>query len=293
MEKTITVTSDKNKTKNTPMVVNDANVRLVSLLEHPRNKSIYFDPFRRSFIYNVSKKKKLALKGLNPALKSVFWPDYEYTPSAYRSGGTGVKNSWDGLARGKYVHSQIEDYINLPIKDFMKKHETLHNYTKKAIIAMRQWKLLPCRAEFKIYDLESFVATKLDALLLDEKGEFCLFDWKCGLDDYILKGVGMMRGPMSKYSDCPLHQAYLQILFEMVWLKKHYNFVIPNLYVVQIIQDGIIAHPLPSSLVENSEEIYQFFNSELKRLKDNKAKSSKIKNVIKKRVIEKKKKSQK
>src|SRR6185503_6693650 len=101
---------------------------------------------------------------------------------------------------------------------------------------------------------------RLDALLVDKRGEFYLVDWKCGFDDYMLKGNGMMQVEQLKgFSNCPLHQGYLQVLFEKIFLEKFYGFRVKNTYVIQIDQKGIHPYPLSPDFVAASESLYNTF----------------------------------
>lgn len=258
----------KKKTeKITEKIPKESAKLLTELLKNTRNDFMRFNPKRKTFCIS-EKGKEIILKGLRPSLRSVFWPDYVYQEGKYHK-GTGVSNLWEGLARGKYVHTQMEDYINMEVKDFLKKHSSLNPYTKKVIQALREWKMIPCRAEFPLYDLQCRVGTQIDAILVDEHGEFAIMDWKCGMDDYIMRGSGMMKGPFTEnYSNCPLHQSYLQVLFEKVMIEKFYNFKVKNLYVVQIEQMGVKAYPVPAPFVEKATELYEYFCRELEKQKN-------------------------
>src|SRR6185437_13212019 len=54
--------------------------KLVTLLENPRNKFIRFDDEQEHFVYSKTKTSEVTMKGLNPALKKVFFPKYKYVP---------------------------------------------------------------------------------------------------------------------------------------------------------------------------------------------------------------------
>lgn len=279
----------KAKTNHMDPVLLERQKTLSALLSHPRNANIIFKG--RGFRY-VDAKKELMLTGLTTALKRVFWPDYEYEESAYRRKGTGVSSAAEGKDRGTYVHNQIMDYINTPAKKFKAKHDTLHPYTKKAIIGMRKWKLTACQAEFAIFDLRSMIGSRLDAILLDEFKKFTVVDWKCGFDDYLLKGNGMLKGPvfkdgmtsLSDYSNSPLHQGFLQLLIEKKFLEAHYSFQVDNLYIMQIAQDGIYPYAVPAEFIENIDLIYDYLCEGIKRYREKKKLINEMKRQTKKKI---------
>jgi hypothetical protein len=255
---------------------------IVSLLINPRNRNIRFSSYSRCFKLEIrdestinsnnnngteKKRKEIILSGLLPSLKRVFWPDYQYIPTKY-GGNTGVRSSFEGRMRGTLVHDQIRSYINESEKDFLKKHETLHFYTKKAIIAMKEWELRPIAAEFIIYDEDAKIATSIDALCIDKNYDLVIIDWKCGYDHFIMRATCTMKGPLeNKYSDCPLHQAYLQVLMNKVILEKFYGINVNKCYVVQITKDGISNFSPPSDFIENRFQLYDYMVSTIKKQK--------------------------
>lgn len=245
---------------------NQVLAHMTILLEHPRNARIRQDPRRRyGFVYNDTfDGRDIMLKGLKPALKSVFWPNYRYKDSYYgkNTRNAPTLNAWQGLERGKYVHQQLEDYINLTADEFTRRHSSLHFDTLRVIKTLRRWRLVPCIAEFIVYDNtpRCMVGTKIDALLSHaDTGEFVLVDWKCGFDNYLLKGNSMMNGPAADYSNSPLNQAFLQVLFAKIFLERHYDFRVHSSIVVQIAGDAVIPWNVPAEMIALSDQLYDYF----------------------------------
>ena len=259
---------------------------IISLLTNPRNKNVRFSTSGRCFklktssesdsnnnnnnnnnIKVVPSNKEIILSGLLPSLKRVFWPEYQYVPSKY-GGTTGVRSSFEGRARGTLVHDQLRSYINDKKSVFLKKHSELHFYTKKAIIAMKEWELKPIAAEFIVYDENSRRATSIDALCMDKDYNLVVIDWKCGYDHFLMRASRSMKGPLeNKYSDCPLHQAYLQVLIDRVMLERFYGARVSKCYVVQITMEGILYFSPPTDLIENRNILYDYMNDTIKKQK--------------------------
>jgi hypothetical protein len=185
--------------------------------------------------------------GLLPSLKRVFWSNYEYVQSAYGEGGGGggggggVRSRMQGLMRGSLVHEQLRSYINMDdISRFKAEHPRLHPFTSTAIAAMQAFRLRPLIAELPIVDPELGIATAIDAICMDTvDNKLVIIDWKCGMADYMMRGNKPMRGFLGKkYSNCPLHQGYLQLLFTRAILRKYYGVTVDNLILMQLKHDS-------------------------------------------------------
>lgn len=233
--------------------------QLCQLLNHPIHETIFFCSKSRCF-----KRKKsdteIKVKGLLPVLKKSCWSNYEYTPSEYKTKKTGIWNSSEGIARGTRVHKEIEVVVNRgweEAKLFF--GEKLHPFTTKAIIAMREWKWQPIISEMIAYDPFMDVATKIDLICLDKNKDIVLVEWKCGMDNYISRGNAPMQGPLGKYySNSPLHQAYVQLLFTKMFVEKGYGVFPKKSYVIQIHTDGITPYTIPETMKYYQESVYEY-----------------------------------
>ena len=215
--------------------------------------------------------KYTKMKGLLPTLRRVFWPEYTYNKSRYK-GTTGVRSRTEGLIRGSTVHQQIQVYA---CTDRYKKSSIstlkeapewnfMHEYTKKALIALREWDLTPLFVEYPVGDPNSLVATSIDMICKDNKGKIVILDWKCGLDHYMMRGSHAMKGPLRKfYNDCPLNQGYLQLLFECAMLNYFRGICVKKAYLIQITMDGVIPWVVPEELIQKQDVLYSYFNTML------------------------------
>ena len=225
--------------------------------------------------------KEIYVKGLLPVLSKFFWPDYEFIPSAYKKKGnkTGISNRFEGLYRGDIVHKQLELYVNKGgIKSIHLLFNSIHPFTKKAIIALNLWKWVPIVSEFTIYDENLNLATRVDLLCLDESKDIVLVEWKCGMDNYVNRGNKPMKGPLKEsYSNSPSNQAYLQLLFTKLIIEYTYDVRIKKSYIVRIFADGIEPYFLPKLLSGKANIVYQYLIDSLNFEKKKKKKEKKNK----------------
>lgn len=235
---------------------------LLELLDHPLNREVSFCQRERCFKRHRSNSREFEkarrLRGLLPLLRKACWPDYEYRPSTVRTKSTGVRGPLEGIERGKLVHEQIETWVNYGPRVFRQRFGEPHIYTKKALIVLRQWGLKPIIAEMTLYDPGLDIATKADLICLDARNDIVLIEWKCGMDNYICRGTGPLTGPLcTRYSDSPLNQALVQLLFTKLIMEKGYAVRPRRAYVVQIHSDGLEPYPIPTDVNAMSEQCYQ------------------------------------
>ena len=156
------------------------------------------------------------------------------------------------------MHKQLRDYINLSRKKFVKKtgKEEIHDFTKKAIIALNMWELKPKKAELPICDTDNNIGTAIDAICTNTRKEIVLVEWKCGFDGYFEKGNEYMAAPLGGVLNSPLNQAFCQIIIEAEILRRFYNTDVKCLYVIQINKSGIYPHIVPDNFLALSTIIY-------------------------------------
>ncbi len=262
---------------------------ILRYLNNNKKNDVYFSWEERCFkkisnrdpvVLGGGKKRReeTYVKGLLPALKRMFWPTYQYNEPSYKNTkNTGLKSQKHGIYRGDLVHTQIELYVNkggLPILDSLYGDEGIHEFTVRALLALREWKLRPVVSELLVYDARSNVATKADLLCLNSKGELVLIEWKCGMDNYFFAANDTMRGPLENvYSNCPSNQAYIQLMFTKILLERSYDLKIRRSYVVQIKKGTIDPFSLPKLLLNNENRIDLYL--ETKILEEQKTESHK------------------
>lgn len=256
---------------------------LIRLLKDQSNDVVYFSREERCFKRKSAERAELYVRGLLPKLKKVFWSSYEYEKpvySALKKTGS-VRGKLGGLYRGDMVHHQLELCTNKGIEAAKIVYDGLHSFTEKAILAMIQWEWRPIIAEMPVYNEATNVATKIDLVCLDKHEDIVLVEWKCGMENYLCKGNAEMDGPFKGlYSNCPLNQAYVQLLFTKLFVERAYRVHIKKAYVVQIHTDGITPFPIPKEMLRIQDFTLAYFEQQLiEQAKDKKALSKRRKNI--------------
>lgn len=262
---------------------------LLRLLCNERHKYAFFHHYAQSFMYkkvvvtfdaktyqSKTEEKQFKLKGVKDILKQAFFPAYEYKREAYHY-GTGAGSLLGGQERGKIVHNQICDYVNLRPSEFKAKHPVIHEYTQKAIMYLEESGIKPVIAEMIIYDEELGWGTAIDLIAVHKETEkIMIIDWKTGGDFYMNTGKFPLKGPLGKlYSDSPAVQAYLQVLMERILLKLKYDIDIKLNYVLQVRQDAVEPKSIPDDLVDNQDVVYEQFHEYLIEKRNSKGKKRK------------------
>ena len=247
---------------------------LAAMLAHPAHGEVRFSARSRSFKRQrrtAAGVRSATVPGLMPTLSAAFWPDYEYAPppARYRC-ATGVRSAREGMARGTLVHRQLEHYANDDDAQWRRrrKRRRLHPYAQKAVLAMREWGWTPVIAELTVYDPELEMATRLDMLCLDAQERAVLVEWKCGMDNYMCRGSAPMRGPLrALYSNAPLNQALVQLMFTRSFLHRTYGLQPAEAYVVQIREDGIVPYALPARMLHAEQACRTYVRACVERKK--------------------------
>jgi len=79
------------------------------------------------------------------------------------------------------------------------------------------------------------------------------------------RGNKPLKGPMGdKFSNCPLHQAYLQLFMSALMIRQGHEINIENLWVLQVKMDGVQSYEIPREFREKSEQIYDYFKNWVK-----------------------------
>lgn len=241
---------------------------LLRILEHTANDSITFSKEEGCFRLSGGGGGKV-IRGLLPVLRRCFWPNYEYqrkhstyySTSTTSSGkSTGVRSRKQGLARGDLVHNQLEIFTNRGIEVLKDRFDgVLHPFTEKVIEYLQIQDMRPMISELPVYDEGLGIATKSDLIALDGDGKLTVIEWKCGMDNYIHRGCTEMEGPLKgRFSDSPLNQAFVQLMFTTRMIERTFGVKISRSYVVQIENDAVSPYQIPESMWELTEEcIYE------------------------------------
>lgn len=255
----------------------------LKLVESGYLNRLKYSPVHNSFVLHPKKKddKEIRLSGITKKLKKHFYPNYVYSRNRY-STGTGVRNASEGRNRGTIVHRQIRDFFNMSDTKFFDRYrsptakkkdplkEEIHEYTQKLVLAMDKWGLEPIVSELPVMDLKRKVATAVDGLCIDKKtGSLVMLEWKCGFDHYLNQGNAQMLGPktLTKYSNCPLNQAKLQLAFTKDMFEKTYDIPVEYAWVINLTQQAVMPHSLNSDFTQVVEKCYPYFNVPKKKKK--------------------------
>lgn len=227
------------------------NQHIVRLLKNDRNKRIVNT--KGAYYYLNAQGKYVVLSGLLPRLRKTFFPDTNIFNLLKKPKIAGITKKrrhnkqkkktkeakgWHyGKIRGTVVHQELEDFILLDRKNFLKKHGSLHHLTHKLlhfIIETMKWQ--PLRSEFNIFDEDLGIGTSVDFIGANEKGELVLVEVKCGFTDYFDRSQGLMLRSLHKLSDSPHHQANLQIIAAALLIMRHHAIPLDamRLYVLRV-----------------------------------------------------------
>jgi hypothetical protein len=191
--------------------------------------------------------------GLTRRLKRAFFPRYKYNsahrrtaPKRARTGGGGRNY---GLWLGRKVHKQIERLTRDGPTGLRKRNDAMQMHTKRAICAMRRWGWRALKAEVPAFCDKMGVATRADLLVRTADGGVAVVEWKTGYEGYWETGVNPMSGPLARrFSDSPLNQSLMQLLFTVMMLQRTYGFPITEAYVANVKDGGVWRYPIPHEM---------------------------------------------
>lgn len=229
-----------------------SNRYMIQLLKSDRNKRIINT--KGAYYYLNAQGKYVLLSGLLPRLRKTFFPETNIfnllkkpkngitkTKKRRRQATSKPKKEskgWHyGKIRGTVVHQELEDFILLDRKNFLKKHGSLHQLTHRIltfIIDTMKWQ--PLRSEFSVFDEALNIGTSIDFVGVNKQGELILVELKCGFTGYFDRAQGPMRHSLHKLSDSPHHQANLQIITAALFLTMHHRIPLDamRLYVLRV-----------------------------------------------------------
>lgn len=246
------------------------NHRVVrSLLTNKANKNIVFANGAFHFIdangrYNL-------FKGLLPVLKANFWSTTNMNnimrkpkinkstkkrniaPLAVAPSSKG-KGRFFGSVQGSRVHGELEDFILLDDKNFLKKHGVLHPWTKRILIhIICQMGCYPVECEFPVYDEALGIATKMDMIGVNPaNGNLVFFEFKTGYNGYFENSDGFMSKSLSTMPNSPLNWANIQLTASVVMLLRlHTNIQLQNTssYVIRVDDNNLDTYKIDNKFI--------------------------------------------
>lgn len=249
------------------------------LVQHPRNKRIVNT--NQAYYYKSSSGQYQVLSGLLPRLRKTFYPTTNVAnlakqpkslhtfkgskkkkPREKKKKPSSAGKGWHyGKIRGTVVHRELQDFILLDKRQFMKIHRGLHPYTYKIlyfIMETMKWDLL--RPEFDIFDEDLLIGTSVDIVAVTKQGKLVLIEVKCGYAEYFDRYEGYMHRSLHKLTDSPHHQANLQIITAALMIHKRHEIPLDKmeLYVLRVDDQGLDPYLVQNDYVRRKgPKIYQ------------------------------------
>ncbi len=206
------------------------------LLSNPLNKKIIHT--NGAYYYIDRHNKYQILAGLLPSLKKCFWPTANIKtimktpkktktktktqPKPKKGGFFKSRGRFYGSIKGTSVHEELEDFILLDKKNFLKKHQGLHPWSKrilKHITEVMNW--TPLKSEFHVYDEALRIGTSIDMICVDnDTGKLILLEFKTGYKTYFENNDGYMDNSLCLMKNSPLNWATIQLVFSTIILMK-------------------------------------------------------------------------
>lgn len=232
------------------------NKALTCLLKHERNKDIintkgtYYQ-----YVRSLSKYKKL--NGLLDRLRKTFYPDFDLYQLTKNNKKTKKKkkiqnNGIYGKDRGKMIHKEIEDFITLDKKNFLKFHPTVHAFTKKIFKQLELMKWQPVKSEFDVFDENLGIGTSIDMICVNHEGKIVLIELKFGYRDNYDDYDNLMLHSLKNLTNSPHNQANLQLITSAIFIIKNHHISLNDLllYVIKVDEDRIYPYQILNDYVK-------------------------------------------
>jgi hypothetical protein len=253
----------------TRMRVHNEQIRAVKeVLKSPRLQFISASSVYGGYVYTDVDGAQTKLCGVTKILEEVFYPDYDYK-AAMRSAPiprrfklkTGLTRPWQGQRRGRLVHDQVRVLINggEAARAAMFGNQRSEN-AEFFIASMAKKGLRPLTAEYPIYIESLRLASEIDTLAIGTKkagSKVSLLELKNFSNGFTHSNGHLRNLPaLAHLSNCPLHQAFLQLAFYRHVFRLQNPFVeLGPAYVVQETQTYTKYYRLPKEFLRASTAI--------------------------------------
>jgi hypothetical protein len=162
------------------------------------------------------------MRGIVDLLTDTFYPKYKYLKSKRPAGEKSVpklkkkkgvqvgaikkfpKSKWQGQRRGSRVDKEIACIVNGGMV------ANPHDYTARALSALRECNLHPFAAQVVVYHAEARLASAVDILCVDVDGATAIVELKCSSDSKYTHSCQPMKGVMQTHCDSLQEQHFLQ-----------------------------------------------------------------------------------
>ena len=190
------------------------------------------------------------MRGCVHRLQQSFYPDFDIR---YVSRKKRKREEESGRERGKRVDREITATLHAPPEN----PGELHDFTRKWLCAVKHWGWTPVAAQLMIYDEAVQIATAIDCVYKNEKGELVFIEVKTGFEDYADKSTHFMRPPLGDVRNTPRNQHFLQLAVSCAILERHYWSSKYEAFVVRIDRGGIRREPLPEWAERHKDAVYE------------------------------------
>lgn len=152
-------------------------------------------------------------------IKTNYYPDYVFRPNAtiVTSVLTKVRHGEKkGMARGRLVDNQIQKWIKHalclePSRQF--KTKKLHLFARAFIELTKKLDWKPIGTQVVVRDERCNIATLVDSVFVNAKGQVVVVELKTGFDGYNDVSNGRMKDGFAYLTNAPSHQHQLQLAF--------------------------------------------------------------------------------
>lgn len=227
---------------------------------HPRDKKIVFKEEGHEYTIAQTSRKPISVTTLihkyfptfNPdqvidkMMKSYKWPDSPYfgqTPDEIKA--KWVKSSAEASSAGTAMHLSIELFLN---------NQPVNNNTYEYILFQRFWSdlgksyptLKPFRTEWLVYDEDILLAGSIDCVLVDDKDQLYILDWKRSKEIRTNNKYEKGFAPFDNFDNCNYSHYCLQLNIYRHLLQTKYNkkVVFLMLVVLHPSQENYMCYPV-------------------------------------------------
>ena len=239
------------------------------VLKNPRLQFISASSVYGGYIYTDAEGRQTKFCGVTKILDAVFYPDYDYKeamklapiPRRFKM-RTGLTRPWQGQRRGRLVHDQVRALINggeaARAAMFGNQRSTNAEFF---IASLAKKGLRPLTAEYPIYIESLRLASEIDTLALGTKkkgSRVSLIELKNFSNGFTHSNGHLRNVPeLAHLSNCPLHQAFLQLAFyRYVFHAQNPDVALGPAYVAQETQEYTKYFQLPREFIRASNAIF-------------------------------------
>jgi hypothetical protein len=163
-----------------------------------------------------------------------------------------------GTIKGTKVHEQLEDFVLLDKKNFLKKHNGLHPWSKRILSHITEvMKWIPLKSEYNIYNETLMIGTSIDMICVDPKnGKLILLEFKTGYRNYFENNDGFMSHSLYLMKNSPLNWATIQLVFSIIMLCKQSGMRLRDIeaYVLRIDDDTLDSYAIDKTFIDEMTE---------------------------------------